>query len=58
MKTALDTVFGNKVWRSYASDEFIEMSLPKKLEIDYKKVITNLDEIEQGVEYLIENIFG
>ena len=58
MKTALDTVFGNKVWRSYASDEFIEMSLPKKLEIDYKKVITNLDEIEEAVEYLIENIFG
>tara|TARA_R110000868_G_scaffold261498_4_gene519647 strand:- start:357 stop:1223 length:867 start_codon:yes stop_codon:yes gene_type:complete len=58
MKTALDTVFGNRDWRSFASDEFIENSLPKKLEIDYKRVITNIDEIEEGIEYLIENMFG
>lgn len=58
MKVALDQVFGNQVWRSYVSDEYIEHNLPKKIDIDYTKVIKNLEEVNEEIEYLIEGIFG
>lgn len=58
MKVALDQVFGNQIWRSYISDEYIEHNLPKKLDLDYSKVIVNLEEINEEIEYLIEGIFG
>lgn len=58
MKVALDKVFGNQIWRSNVSDEYIEYNLPKKLDLDYSKAIVNLEEINEEIEYLIEGIFG
>jgi len=58
MKVALDTVFENKIWREYINDEFIEYSLPKPLNLNYKEIITNYDEINDIIEAMHESIFG
>lgn len=57
MKDSLDLVFGNKIWREYLSDAYIERAIPRPLELDYEKVIENYDKLEKRVDMMIRDIF-
>jgi len=58
MKCALDTVFGHTQWRDHLSDEYVELSLPRPLNLDYGDIIVNYDDISEILDSIIENIFG
>jgi hypothetical protein len=58
MKEALNQVFDGNVWQDFLSDAYVEQVMPQNLQLDYKKIIKNYDQIEKIVEQAIENIFG
>lgn len=58
MKDALDKVFDNKVWREYINDDFIQRSMPQQLNLDYKKIIKNYDEMEERIDWALKYVIG
>ena len=58
MKVALDSVFGNRDWREYAKDEILEEIMPHPLNLDYRKIISNYEDVEKRVDMTLRDIFG
>lgn len=58
MKDTLDKVFDNNAWREYINDDFIDRSMPRALNLDYKEIIKNYDEVSERINQTLEYAIG